>query len=185
MSARTGLTLVLLLLAAGGSWFLYRSSLAPGAPLPGHGQQAPGYYLLDAAILGTDDEGLRLYRIEAESIQHLPAEDRVAMQSVVVRYRDSDETSWLVRARAGSIEAGGSGILLTGDVQLRDSSAAEEGVRIETDVLEFLPRQRFASTTAAVRITQPGVVLTARGMEADLLNERVRLKADVSGRFTP
>lgn len=185
MSARAGLAFALLVAAAGGSWFLYRSSQEPASFATTFGEQAPGYYLEDAAILGTGEDGSRLYRVEARTIQHLPAEDRVAMQAVVVRYSDRDVSNWVASAREGSIEAGGSGILLSGEVRLRDSSADEEGLVIETEVLEFRPRERFASTNASVRITQPGVVLTARGMEADFLNERLRLTAEVSGRFTP
>lgn len=186
MSWRGLLGLVLMLAAAGGSWVLLQNSTAP-APQPGRqGAAQPGYYLSDAAILGTGADGRQLYRLEATSIQHLPAEDRVALSAVVVRYSDGSQPDWFARADEGTIVEQGNLIRLSGDVVLQDGNAnQQEKLLIETGTLDFRPRDRSASTEDAVRITRPGLVMTARGMTADFDAERLQLLAEINGRFSP
>lgn len=186
MSWRGLLGLTLLLGAAAGSWVLLQSSLGnPPAPLSSDPSR-PGYYLSDAAVLGTDADGRQLYRLEAASIRHLPATDQVTLESVVVRYSDGSQPDWFARAKRGTIVEQGALIRLAGEVVLQDGNAnPAEKLLIETNTLDFRPRTRHASTEAEVKLSRPGVVLTARGMEANLAEERLQLKADINGRFNP
>lgn len=186
MSWRSLAGLALLLGAAAGSWVLLKSSAREAAAPAPAGPEQPGYYLSDAAILGTDSDGRQLYRLEAASIRHLPASDQVTLDAVVVRYSDGSQPDWFARAKRGTIIDQGTLIRLVGEVVLQDGNAdPREKLLIETDALDFRPRERRASTETDVRLTRPGVVLTATGMEADLGAERLQLKADVNGRFNP
>ncbi len=186
MSWRSLVGLALLLGAAAGSWVLLKSSSREPAVLAPAGPGEPGYYLNDATILGTDADGRQLYRLEAASIRHLPASDEVTLNAVVVRYSDGSQPDWFARANQGTIIDQGVLIRLTGEVILQDGSAdPQEKLLIETNALDFRPRERRASTDAEVRLTRPGVVLTATGMDADLGEERLQLKADINGRFNP
>lgn len=186
MSWRSLASLTLLLGATAGSWVLLQSSSREPGALASTGPEQPGYYLNDATILGTDADGTQLYRLEAARIRHLPANDEVTLDAVVVRYSDGSQPDWFARANQGTIIEQGMLIRLTGEVILQDGNAdPREKLLIETNALDFRPRERKASTEAGVRVTRPGVVLTATGMDADLGEERLQLKADVNGRFSP
>ncbi len=186
MSPRGILGTMILLAAAAGSWLLIRSTSEQVQSARQDSADLPGYYLKDAAILGTGDGGDLLYRIEADDIRHLPGEDRVALTAVRIRYNDGTQMAWSATAQGGSIDGQGANIQLVGEVRLRSENPEDKGqFLIETSVLDFQPRRQFASTADAVRITRPGVVLTAQGMEADLNREVLKLNANVSGRFNP
>lgn len=186
MNWRAFVGLALLIAAAAGSWVLLRSSAqSQGAPRLSDPAQ-PGYYLNDATILGTDVDGVQLYRLEAASIRHQPATDEVTLEAVVIRYSDGSQPDWFARAKQGTIIEQGTLIRLAGEVILQDGNVnPREKLLIETSELDFRPRARVASTEAEVKLTRPGVVLTARGMEANLAEERLQLKADINGRFSP
>lgn len=176
----------LLLAAAAGSWLLIQAINTPQQGDRQTDSESQGYYLKGAAILGTNDEGGLLYRVEADDIRHLPTEKRVILSTVTVRYSAAGQPAWFATADSGSINDESAAINLTGNVRLHDAAESDpSGYLIETDVLDFWPRERFASTDAEVRISQSGVVLTAIGMQADLENEMLELKAKVVGRFNP
>lgn len=186
MNPRGVLLLIVLLGAVAGSWWLSRA----GDRIPpdsGTGQaEQPGYYLKDANILGTAEDGSLLYRIEADDIRQVPAEDRVHLQGVLVSYARPGESGWTVSAREGHIAGRGERIDLRGNVELISRPASgERPLIIRAETLAFEPRERLASTADRVNISQPGYVLTAVGMEADLNEERLRLNSDVSGTFKP
>ncbi|NNF50940.1 MAG: LPS export ABC transporter periplasmic protein LptC [Gammaproteobacteria bacterium] len=176
----------MLVAAAGASWLLVKSVSGDRPDTAGATQESKGYYIKGAAILGTDEDGGLLYRVEATDIRHMPGENMVALTDVTVRYSAAGQPAWSVTSATGSIDDASSEISLEGEVRLRnESTAQEEPYLIETDTLLFSPRRRYASTSAQVRITQPGVLLTATGMEADLEKEMLQLKASVSGQFSP
>lgn len=186
MTIRSILVGGFLVASAAASWFLIQSIDSGTSDSAAEPPESQGYYLKDAAILGTNDSGGLLYRVEAEDIRHLPLENRVALNIVTVRYSATDQPAWSATSTNGSIDDESATISLSGAVRLQnDDPQANNSYLIETETLEFNPRERFASTEAQVRITQPGVLLTAMGMDADLENEMLKLKAMVNGQFNP
>lgn len=186
MTLRSLLGASLLVAIAAASWLLVKSIEGGNSDGPAIARQSQGYYVKDAAILGTDAGGAMLYTVEAQEIRHLPRENVVALMSVAVRYSATGQPAWLVTSSTGRIDDASADLSLEGDVRLQnDSAATDDTYLIETETLLFSPRQRFARTDAAVRITQPGVILTATGMDADLENEILSLKAAVNGQFRP
>ncbi len=186
MNPRSLVLLVVLFGAAAGSWWLTRSPQRSD-PDSGINQEAlPGYYLRDATILGTGEDGRLLYQIEAEDIRQAPSEDSVYLEQVRISYAQPGQADWTVSAREGSIAGSGERIELRGDVELTSAEqAVGNDLVIRTQTLSFQPRERIASTADAVSITQRGNELTAIGMEADLNAQLLRLKSDVSGTFRP
>lgn len=186
MNLRGIVALIVLLGAAASSWWLIRSTDRVRTDNRAGQQDLPGYYLKDARILGTAEDGSLLYRIEAVAIRQAPARDSVHLEGVRVSYAQPGQAGWTVSAREGNIEGRGERIDLRGAVELvnNDAPVGKELI-IRTETLSFQPREQFASTAEAVNISQKGYVLTAVGMEADLNQQLLRLKSDVSGTFQP
>jgi len=186
VSARGIFAGAVLLAMAAASWLLVKTIKGDRAEGPVAAADAQGYYIKDAAILGTDVDGGLLYTVEAKDIRHIPPENKVALTEVKVLYSATGRPTWSATSATGSIDDAGAEISLEGEVRLQnDSDQVGDEFIIETEKLLFSPRERFASTDLQVRITQPGVVLTAIGMDADLENEMLQLKAAVSGQFRP
>jgi LPS export ABC transporter protein LptC len=89
-------------------------------------------------------------------------------------------------ARTGVLPPDGQRLELAGDVHLSGLAVADRGQpppMIRTEKLTLDVDRSIASTAAPVRIDMGRNAVTARGLHADLKSDRVRLEADVSGRF--
>jgi len=182
--ATLALIIVLAVAAAGTGLFLLRIDQAAAPRAPAIEGTDFGYYLLDARLVGLDTDGSELYTLHAERIEQLPTDDSVSLQQVTVDYAPQSQTPWNASANTGRIPASGDPIELEGDVHL--SRAGEEGaerVEIDTARLELAVHDRIARTPDPVTLTQGRSVLRATGLEADLVNERLRLGASVRARF--
>jgi LPS export ABC transporter protein LptC len=184
--SRGTLALIILLAgaAAGTGLFLLRFDGATPPRTPTIEGTDFGYYLLDARLVGLDSDGRELYTLHADRIEQLPTDESVSMQQVTVDYAPQSQIPWKASANVGRIPASGDLIELEGDVHL--ARAAEPGadrVEIDTTRLELAVRDRIARTTDPVTLVQGRSVLRATGLEADLVNEHVRLGASVRARF--
>lgn len=175
---------VLLVGAVAATWYFDRigqvtpTAIAPDASAP------PGYYLLNAVLLGTNDEGRILYRILAERVSENAEGTALALRSVRVEFRESEDIGWQVSAANASAASDQSFLDLSGGVRLTGN--AERGAAatvIETENLRLSPEDYLASTTDEVAVSLGGHRLSATGMDAYLRDDRLELKSQVHGQF--
>jgi lipopolysaccharide export system protein LptC len=92
---------------------------------------------------------------------------------------------WDLRAATGWISADSEQMRLQGKVVAISDPTGDRAMRLETETLEVLPRQRRARSDAAVTITQPGTTMRGTGMEVDLADKRFQLTSKVHTRYVP
>ncbi len=171
--------------AAGASWYWGRVGTAnapPGAlrePLP------LGYYLTDAEITGTDEQGQLLYRIRAERAEERPNENRLLLSDVRVEYRPEENVPWLLTADAGEAPADESYIDLRGTVELASEPGNGDRTIIQTQALRFEPRDLIASSDDSVSLFVGSRRLDAVGIRVFLRDDRLELESSVHGEFSP
>lgn len=184
---RTLVMLLLLVAAAGGTWLLIRQTSEPDAAATASIDDADlGYYLLDASLIGHDDEGNPLYTLHADRIEQAARDGSVTLTHVTMDYAPRADPPWRIEADFGRIPESGDLIDLEGNVRLaRADDGGDPRITIATTRLELAPRERIARTDASVDVTQGGSTLTATGLVADLTQERVTLGARVRARFQP
>lgn len=157
-----------------------------GDDLLGGDDGMPGFEARDAAIVETGPDGAPRYRVSAEVITQDPANRVVQFETVQVRIEEDSEARWDIAARKGVMPAEGDAIELQGEVRIRGTPA---GARAPIEIRGEQVRYEFASAVARsgseVTILYSGQQLSARGLEARLKEQRVRLESDVHGRFTP
>jgi lipopolysaccharide export system protein LptC len=95
----------------------------------------------------------------------------------------SGASPWEVRSHSGWVSPKGEEVRLRGDVRAESTNADGKPVKIKTDELNIFPDARRATTVAQVTVTQPGLILNGRGLEADLDAKRIILKNDVKARY--
>jgi len=184
---RTGVlnSLTLLLLAAGAvasGLLLSRTeednAAGPSAPILGD-----GYYLKDAQLVGTGDDGELLYRINTREL--LQGDGEVELVDVAFEYEPRAAVPWELRADKGRMPPEGDILRLSGKVVAvtRESDGAK--ATILTDYLEIDPRTFVAYTDSDVTIDLDGDQVFATGMRVFLKEDRLQLIADVTGTFTP
>lgn len=184
MDTRRHVAIALLLAAALGTLLLLpRDDDSP--PEGPEARAGVGYYLEQAELIATGEDGGVIYRLSADSAQQDLAGGGIALDRVELVYDALMEVDWQVRADRGSIPADGRIVTLLGDVVAIAEREPEPPTAIRTDYLELDPEAYIASTDALVLIERPGGTIRARGLRLYLRDDRVQLLAEVEGRFTP
>ncbi|HZW59212.1 MAG TPA: LPS export ABC transporter periplasmic protein LptC [Woeseiaceae bacterium] len=185
LTARNTIGIALLLAAAFGTWYLAASVQREAPPATPGGTLQTGYYLKSARILGTGEQGKLLYEIEAEYAEQ-QSDDEIAFDKVRIRYTPTTAVPWTLSADKAWITGDQERLTLSGHV-LAISSAGFSGriTEFRTDWLELEPENYKAETDERVQIRVGERSLTATGMVAQLRDNRLQLKSNVSGKFVP
>ena len=185
MTSRTLVIVIILAAAAIGTWSLSRSKSDPAGDSLAPELIQRGYYLKQARILGTGEDGKLLYEIEAERAEQMH-DDQIDFTDVRIRYAPASDVPWIVSADTATLREGSAGIVLRGHVTAQNlSESAAEETEIRTDYLEFDPERYVAETDGKVQIRFGSRSLTATGMLASLNEQKIRLKSNVRGKIAP
>ena len=164
---------------------LMRAERDKQAAVPPPSPAGIGYYLRDARLTGTGDDGQVRYRVSADAVTQMLADGSVALETVVLDYDPGAELPWHVRADAGRIPPGGKIIELTGNVVAATRDSEHPPATIRTDYLEFDPDSYVAATDRKVTIDYAGSTVHATGMRALLREDRLELRSKVNGHYVP
>lgn len=183
MDGRKLASLLLLAAAALGSgalWLRAREEPAAAGDSPALGV---GYYLRDARLSATGEDGRIRYRIAAAQVVQSPGDGSVTMREVTIDYDPAADVPWTLRADRGTMRSGDKMVKLAGNVVATTREAESPVATISTDYLELDPGTETATTTSPVVIDYAGSVVRATGLRAMLREDRMELVADVRGRY--
>jgi LPS export ABC transporter protein LptC len=159
--------------------------------------EQPGYYLQDAIVTQTQQDGSVSLRLVASRIQQQRRDDSIALDTVRVNYYQSNSESnsgsksdqspqreWLLTARQGFVPANFRVVQLFGDVVLRPADAQPEAF-LRVDALAVDTQTNVAYSLASpVRVRFGSHEMVVKNFRADLDSENIRLES-VHGRFDP
>ena len=159
--------------------------------------EQPGYYLQDAIVTQTQQDGSVSLRLVASRIQQQRRDDSIALDTVRVNYYQSNSGSnsgsksgqspqreWLLNARQGFVPANFRVVQLFGDVVLRPADAQPEAF-LRVDALAVDTQTNVAYSLASpVRVRFGSHEMVVKNFRADLDSEKIRLES-VHGRFDP
>lgn len=180
---RNGAAICLLIAAALGTWYWSRTT-APAAPTAVPARSAPlGYYLRDAVLLGTDDEGRVVYRVSADLAEERPEDGSLLLNGVRVEFQGDEQVPWRVRALSAEAQPERGYLELAGNVELERIGEERPPTLVETERLRLEPDEQTAVAPGDVRLTVGGNTLSAVGLKAFLRDDRLELESKVHGRF--
>ncbi len=165
-------------------------ALIDRSPTPtANGTQAeqPGYFLQDAVITQTQQDGSVSLRLIANRIEQQRSDDSISLDTVRVNYFQvssdrSTQREWLLTARQGFVPANFRVVQLSGDVVLRPADAQPTAF-LSTDALAIDTQTNVAYNTASpVHVRFGTNSMVVKNFRADLNNEKIRLES-VHGRF--
>lgn len=182
---RNLLTLTALLIGAVASGvLLFRSG-----PEEQTDQQGPslgiGYFMTDARLVGTGQDGRALYRVSAANASQNLADGAVEMEDVRMIYDPLTDIPWDVRADAGRMPPDGNIIELEGNVVATTQEGDRAPTTIRTDYLEMDPETFVAQTSRKVTVEHEDRKVYATGMRLYLKDDRLLLISNVNGKFVP
>jgi len=185
MSPRNIILVIVLTIGALGSWYLARTNRPAEIGVLPYDLEHRGYYLKNARILGTGEDGSLLYEIEAAHAEQ-ETKDRIEFTDVRIRYSPHADVPWIVHADEATLREGSPRIALRGHVRAVGTRGDEdEDTEIRTQYLEFDPERYVAETDERVQIRIGARSLTATGMLASLNDDKVELKSNVRGKIAP
>ncbi len=185
MSVRFILTIIALALAAVGSWYLANSFRAPEITQTITDTGSGGFYLRAARILGTGNEGELLYEIEADYAEQQENRD-IEMQNVHIKYAAGADVPWTINADMATITDEQELLRLSGHViAVSNEGFSGQITEIRAPRLDIDPNTYRAETDSSVQLRIGSRSLTGTGMLALLQENRLELRANVSGKFVP
>lgn len=147
---------------------------------------APGYSASGATLVETGPDGRALYTLRAAEIRQDPRAQVVHLAEVTMDYRDSRGDRWVLRSRRGRLLEEQDRVEFEGAVRVTGTLDDVAGAaRISTESLAFDTRTEIVSSRVPVTLTWSGHRLQARGMRANLKDQRLQLESAVQGRFAP
>lgn len=185
MDLRNLLTLTALLIGAVASGvLLFRSGPEEAAEERGP-RLGIGYFMTEARLVGTGEDGRALYRVSAATASQSLADGAVKMEDVRMIYDPLTDIPWDVRADTGRMPPDGKIIELEGNVVAMTREGEGSPTTIRTDYLEMDPETFVAETSRKVTVEYQGHEVYATGMRLYLREERLQLISNVNGKFVP
>ena len=174
---RNLLLLVLLSGAATGTWLMSRPPQESAPTASAVRPAPPGYYLRDAVIMGTDANGVVMYRIFAALVERTSETGDLLLTDVRVEYAAREAIAWHVTAERAAARSGGESLNLYGGVRLATHPAdGSEPTVIETQELQFAPETYAAYAKLPVSVTRGAARLRSDSLSANLKSDRLDLE---------
>jgi lipopolysaccharide export system protein LptC len=184
MNPRITAAIGVLVVAAIVSWYIAREDDVIATNQEGDGAYL-GYYLTDARILGTDEDGTLLYEIRADRAEQ-QRDDSIVFSDVKIEYSPATDVPWTISAESAAIYPAEKRIFLEGNVLATSSEGfSGEETELRTPSLELDPARYVAETDERIEILIGERSLNGTGMLASLDENRLEIKSNVSGRFIP
>jgi len=129
-------------------------------------------------------EGQKHFLLRAEQIQQFLDADRNLIIRPDLTLFQGQAPAWKTTASEGSSDALGEEIHLRGNVTIEQQGRTNPAT-LETDTLTLSATASRATTEDRVFIRQHGIYIEALGLEADLNNNQITLKSQVTSIYEP
>lgn len=145
------------------------------------------YILRDFELTSLDKEGKEAFTLRAPLLQETPGAQTMDLTSPVFFIPDRADSRqyWEVKANTGWVSEKRDEVRLVGAVDARSPAAAASQTQLQTERMNLFPETNTATSDAVVKVTQPGLTMTGRGMRADLASKQVKLESEVKAQYVP
>ncbi len=134
--------------------------------------------------LSFDEQGNKEFLLHAESMLQYLSSDRNIMVKPTITFFEKQQASWKTSAASATSSSQTDTLHLSGNVTIVQQSVQEAAI-LETETLVLHPRESHASTDDTVVIRQTGVYIEAQGLDADLNQNRIILRENVTSIYEP
>jgi LPS export ABC transporter protein LptC len=139
--------------------------------------RTPSYFLRDAIITQTEEDGSPGLRLAAKRIDQASTGSDIRLETVHVDFLRTKERQWTLTADEGIIPAASRIIEFRGNVDLHPIDA-ETSIYLRTGSLSIDTERELAyTTTSPVNIRFGKLAMTVKRFEADLNSEKIKLES--------
>lgn len=170
---------MLLVLAAGTSFWAWQIRKSD-APPPLVGPPRSDYQLFDFDLIALDAEGKESFAASGPRLTRHPNVGSLDIEQPRFSSPDSKGKIWTSTAARAWVNEEGTELRLLGAAEVRGPVSSEQGpILLRSEALTVFPREQRVLSEVAVTVTEPGSILTAVGMRANLDAQQVELLSDV------
>ena len=177
--------ILLLLVLAAGSSFMYFFSSKPNDDLEKFNLTRVEYIVKDAKLYGTNAEGKFLYTIVAKKAQANNADRQIYLDQVFLDYDGDQDIDWSITSEKGQLLSNSNVLALSGNVTVQSLSNENNMTTISTDYLEINPNTYTIATNRDVLIELDNNKIEAKGLTAQLKNNRLNFISNINASIQP
>jgi lipopolysaccharide export system protein LptC len=183
MNWRTSMTVALLIGALVSGWLVLRHRVHPSANGSATGRS--DYVLRDFELISLDKNGKESFTLRAPMLQETPGARTMELDTPLFLLPDLQGHYWQVKSRTGWVSEQHDELRLRGDVVTSSPPEAERPIAMNTQQLNVYPNSRTATSASFVTVTEPGLTMRGRGLQADLATKRFTLLSQATARYVP
>ena len=177
--------IMLLVVLASGSSFMYFFSTKSNENIEKLNSTRIEYIVKDAKVYGTNTKGKFLYRIVAKKAQAGNTDRQIYLDQVFLDYKGDQEIDWRIRSDKGQLLSNTNVLALTGNVTLQSLSIENNITTISTDYLEINPNTYTIATNRDVFIELDNNKIEAKGLTAQLKENRLIFNSNINASIQP
>jgi len=181
MTRRHGMTIALLLgaLLTGWSVLRHHAHKAAGAGINGRSD----FVLRDFELISLDKTGKESFTLRAPMLQQTPGARTMELATPLFLLPDTQGHYWQVRSATGWVSENRDELRLRGHVVTLNPPQDPRRIAMNTEQLNVYPNTRKATSAAVVTVTEPGLTMRGRGLDADLVAKRFTLLSQATARY--
>lgn len=183
MNWRTVLMLLLLTGAIFSGWSVWRNHASKSAIRAVVGRS--DFVLRDFELISLDKTGKESFTLSAPLLQETPGAHTMELAAPLFLLPDAQGHYWQVRSQTGWVSEGRDEIRLRGKVNTVSPPEDPRTITMNTEQLNVYPNTHRAASSSVVTVTEPGLTMRGRGMEADLAAKRFTLLSQATARYVP
>ena len=177
--------ILLLLVLAAGSSFMYFFSSKPNDDPEKFNLTRVEYIVKDAKLYGTNAEGKFLYKIVAKKAQANNTDRQIYLDRVFLDYDGDQDIDWSITSDKGQLLSNSNVLALSGNVTVQSLSNENNMTTISTDYLEINPNTYTIATNRDVLIELDDNKIEAKGLTAQLKNNRLNFISNINASIQP
>lgn len=184
--ARYWLPLLPLLGLLGFTYWLNQLGRPEPGKLDSSKRHEPDAIVENFSAVELNEQGTPHFIMAAKRMLHYPDDDSTTLEVPHLTSLSAERPAIHAIARRGIISSKGDEVFLHEDVEvLREASAIQNELRIQTEYLHFIPDQELANTDRTVTILEAHNTLQATGLEMDNKARTLKLLARVRSEYVP
>jgi lipopolysaccharide export system protein LptC len=186
MDRRSLVLMVVLALAAVGSWLLIQWLKPPPKPDEMVGPPRSSYTLNDFTLDALGEDGAPAFRLVAPYLARREGDDSLYVNAPKYTIYGEDNADWHGTSQYAWVNSDNSLVKLIGKVDMRRPAVGQiKAAEVHTsDATVWTKDKKMASAAPSV-IKQTGSIMTGVGMKADMDTHLLEMVANAQGTFLP
>ena len=122
-----------------------------------------------------NQHGFKEWELDAHAAQFFRGENKIVLESLTATFFSNEGKTYKLVADQGELYTDSKNVTVSGNVVAN----THEGYQIKTDSLQYNAQKRTITTNDKVALSGKDMVMTGKGMIADLEHEKLHLLGDV------